>query len=191
MFETWRVRDRCSSSGTFSGSGLTDASGTFRIPVEINNTYDLQFTPPQGTLLDFPSVTGVYVTPDTRLYPNVVASASGSEAPGPTGLMSVVAYDHVTRTASLAWDPACGATDYAAYIGILGSFGSYDEANCSVGIDGIVLPDHDAYWVVVGTTGANGSPTQEGSYGTTSFGRERTPSSGLCGHCQDLRNTCD
>lgn len=107
--------------------------------------------------------------------------------------LRVTSYDELSGDLTLTYDPACGATDHAVYIGNLASVATmnFTGQECFEGTSGtatINLGKGSYFWLIVGNDGAD-----EGSYGTNSAGVERPEDTGLttCSYPQDLTQRCD
>jgi hypothetical protein len=89
----------------------------------------------------------------------------------------------------IEWQPTCDADDHAIYFGTLREFSTYTFAVCDAGMGGtfgLVPPDGDLFFVVVGQSGV-----LDGSYGYTSNLAERPAADyGWCFTHQDLTATC-
>jgi hypothetical protein len=93
---------------------------------------------------------------------------------------------------SVAYEPACGATQHTVYAGDLGTLRTgglaWSQRSCGLGASGSFsfIPSGSVYFVVVGNNG-----TTEGSYGTTSAGeRPAAGAGGGCSYTQDLSGVC-
>ena len=100
----------------------------------------------------------------------------GGEVPGVPLTIEKGLGAHLT----LRWGTSCssGDSDYEIYEGSIGNFTSHVPLLCSTGgsIQATLTPGADnRYYLVVPRNAA-----REGSYGTTGFGQERTPSSAAC-----------
>jgi hypothetical protein len=131
---------------------------------------------------------------DCQLTPGIDFLVSAAPGPVPDGNATpgtpmTAAYNRGTGEITVSWQPTCSADTHAIYLGPLGSFSSYTDAECDVGMAGswtFVPPTGDVFWVVVGVNGAN-----DGSYGVDGDLLER-PSAGpgLCGYIQDPSAGC-
>ena len=87
----------------------------------------------------------------------------------------------------LQWGPSCsaGATDYAIYEGVVGSWYSHTQIDCSDGganlTEDVVPGAGNRYYLVVPL-----DPTEEGSYGTDSSGTERPRGAVTCAPLQNV-----
>jgi uncharacterized repeat protein (TIGR03803 family) len=106
--------------------------------------------------------------------------------------MKVTAFDLVSGDVTIAYDPACFATDHHLVYGPLASVSTYAYSGqtCNLGKTGTAAFNPGAgsfFWFLVGNTA-----TLEGSYGRRSGGVERPAASGLpgCAYAQDLSSAC-
>jgi len=117
------------------------------------------------------------------------ASAANPKEASPSGAMTA---QRAGAAVTVAYDPACGATQHTVYAGNLGTLRSgglaWSQRFCALGASGSLsfVPSGSVYFVVVGNNGAI-----EGSYGVTPAG-ERPPAGagGACSYTQDLSGSC-
>jgi hypothetical protein len=119
------------------------------------------------------------------------ASAPPGEASS-SGSMRVTAYDKLGGDITIAYDPACFATDHHVVFGPLEQVAAHAWTGqaCGLGVSGTATfdPGHGSFfWVVVGS-----SAGVEGSYGKQSGGVELPPADGLagCEYTQSLGTVC-
>ncbi len=130
--------------------------------------------------------------PVTAVGFNAPGQASGPAQNG----MEVTGYDGATGEISLTYAPSCDATGHVIHYGNLTNVGTYgwSHAQCGLDVSGsaIFTPDPAAgssiFWVIVGD-----NPSFEGSYGQTSLGVERPPSTATiaCPRTQSLATVCE
>jgi hypothetical protein len=128
------------------------------------------------------------------IIPGVCAAgtASNPKEASPEGAMKA---SRSTGTAvAVTYTPGCGTLDNAVYWGIGPINGTYAWTNvaCALGNSGHAVfdpgdpaPDTLLYFVIVGQNATN-----EGSYGTSSFGERPEAVSGACDKPQILTGTC-
>jgi FG-GAP-like repeat/FG-GAP repeat len=107
------------------------------------------------------------------LYAGAGGGTPAGRLPAASLRVDRVAGDRV----ALRWDPACAATDYEVYEGVLGDFSSHVPIACTTGgAMSIELPTSPGgrYLLVVPRT-----ESREGSYGRSTFG-ERGPGALAC-----------
>jgi hypothetical protein len=100
--------------------------------------------------------------------------------PGDLGLESALTASKSAGNLTLSWARTCLSTetDFEVYQGILGNFASHAPVLCSTGgatTATFVQPGGNGYFLVLAVSGSN-----EGSYGLTSTGAERTLSAAAC-----------
>jgi hypothetical protein len=139
---------------------------------------------------------GVFLGPGTTCTPGLCdppppGEASRMEAGAPP--LRVTGLDRASGLLSLAFDPACDATDHAVVWGGLDGLPAYrhDGIECGFGVTGTAEVDAAAgsrYYLAVGL-----SLTAEGSYGRDSGGTERPERDGTtrCDRPRDLGADCD
>ena len=121
----------------------------------------------------------------------IIAATTPGEASA-TANMQVTAYNRASGDVTISYQPACGSTDHAVYVGNLTDLSTmaFSESFCGRGIAGSTTfhpSGAKVFWVIVGQDGAH-----EGSYGRNSHGVERPESTGLsgCNVPQDLSSPC-
>jgi len=153
-------------------------------------------TSPPGIQV-FDTLTGARLTtaPVATTRPPADLVVARDVTPGEPGSLEVTGLDAVTGEMSLAWQPACGATNHNLVYGPLSDVGAYgyDHQLCGIGMSG-QLAGFDPgpgswFFVVVGTDGA----AREGSYGLDSHGIERPEDllDPVCSFAQELTLRCD
>ena len=117
------------------------------------------------------------------------ASTANPKEASPSGAMTA---QRSGTAVSVAYEPACGATQHTVYAGNLGTLHSgglaWSQRYCGLGASGSLsfVPSGSVYFVVVGNSG-----TIEGSYGARSSGeRPAAGAGGACSYTQDLSGSC-
>jgi hypothetical protein len=141
------------------------------------------------------SISGETVVTGAQLDDTPAGSNSGSAyvfdlacagVPGEASPASDMRASRNGSSIDVAFTPACGATDHAAYTGVGPIAGGLEwrASTCGLGVDGtasfdpgVVPPGLLVYFVIVGYEGDD-----EGSYGTRSNGAERPEAIGV-GSC--------
>jgi hypothetical protein len=128
---------------------------------------------------------------------SVLGPAGAGEAGPPNNQLLVTDYDTVSEELSIAYGPACNATDNTIQFGPLTAADlaayNYTGQACAIGNSGtyeMFSPGPGSWFFLVVGHGAAGF---EGSYGTGSMSAERPPyiNALQCPFVQDLSDSCD